>query len=220
MSGQVVRPSSIHAVLGHRADGTAITVADRIVTALGAGSYFEQACACAGVHRETAYEWLRVAARLRIRARDEETRSDRERWCVELSDAVERAEAQWELSTVTSLDTLGGGGVLHTVETVKTDADRTLIEKTVRSSRALPDARVLMWRLERRFPEQYGRRIEPHPPTAEHVLSLDERASALLESAKAFEAGQRVIASSPLTVSFCAGARPGITRPTGGSPSP
>src|SRR5437660_1070835 len=96
------RPSLIDAIVGCDDEGSEFTVADRIVAGLRAGNYFEQATAAAGIHKETAYGWLRVAAQTRIRAKGRTLEDlqlcDHERRCVEFSDAVVRAAARWEAS--------------------------------------------------------------------------------------------------------------------------
>lgn len=182
------RPSPIDAVVGHRQDGTNITVADQIVNARLAGAYIEHAAANAGITKETVYEWLRVAGRLRIRAKGrplaELDLTDHERRCLEFSDAVAEAEAQWLVNQQANLEALGRGGipVVTVIEERGPDlADGSpgpLLKRKTTTKHTLPDATVIMWRLERAFPEQFGRRIEVTTPPSE--LSDAERAAELI----------------------------------------
>jgi hypothetical protein len=185
------RPSLIDAVVGCDDEGNAITVADRIVAALCAGNYFEQATAAAGIHKETAYGWLRLAAQIQIRAKgrtlEDLQLSDHERRCVEFSDAVVRAEARWEASALDTLEQLGRGGVTATHETLKYDAAGNLIERTVRTETLPPNAQVIEWRLTRRFPQRYGQHVEVVDGGA--LLTDDETTSALVESLSAYLEG-------------------------------
>lgn len=185
------RPSPIDSTIGDE-NGVPITVADRIVRGLRLGNYFEQAAAAAGVHRETAYGWLRVAGKARIRARgrsiDDLALTDHERRCVEFSDAVAAAEAQWEVGTLARLEQLGRGGLTRTHETIRYDADGNLIDRTVRTETLPPNAQVLEWRLTRRFPERYGQRVERLDGAS---LTEEEHAAALVDSLDAYLEGVR-----------------------------
>lgn len=182
-------PSDITTIVAHDEDGNPITVADRIVNGLRAGAYFEQCCAAAGIHRETAYGWLRIAGRVRIRhAKGHADLTSHEQACLAFSDAVDEAEAQWELSALATLERLGRGGIEEQVVTVKVNADGST-ETSTRSSRTLPVAQVLEWRLERKIPERYGRRVEVTGKDGEPLLGHDERVENITETFRAYLQG-------------------------------
>lgn len=184
------RPSVIDQILRYRNDGTPITVADQIVNALRAGSYFETACASAGIHKETAYGWLRTAARLRLRARGvplEKVKDPKptafELRCVRFSDAVAEAESSWEVGALATLEQLARGGTEVVIETKKTNPEGVTLETTTRTETLGPNPQVIEWRLERRFPARYGRRVEVSGPDGgPMVLSTEDRAEALAET--------------------------------------
>lgn len=182
------RPSDIDKIIGHRDDGTPITVADKIVGGLRVGAYFETAIAAAGVGKETAYGWLRTAGRLRIKSRGDLTTldlTDHEQACVRFSDAVAEADAEWELRILGDLERLGRGDIEIGHTTTETDAEGNVTKIVTRTERTLPDTRVLLWRLERRFPDRYGRRVEVTGKDGTPLLSIDDRAETILENLKA-----------------------------------
>jgi hypothetical protein len=164
------RPSKIDQVVGYRPgpNGEQLPVAawERIVQALRTGNYFETACASAGVHRETAYGWLRTAAQLVARAAvqnvdpDDLVLSPYESTCLVFSDAMVRAEAEWEVHAISVLEQLGFGLLSATTTRVKTDAAGEVLETVTTTEALVPDAQVLQWRLTRRFPERYSQRVQ------------------------------------------------------------
>lgn len=162
-------------VVGRDHNQQPITVFDRIVSHIGNGSYFEEACAAAGVSKVAAYEWEREGARLAREVLNGRRRAasltKRERRLVSFVNAVDEAQAAWAVDALEQLDRIGRGGQLVEVVTVKTmkakgtddeaDGPEELVETTTRSSWREPNPAVIMWRLERRFPDKWGRhRIE------------------------------------------------------------
>ena len=161
------QPSSIDQTVGTRTDGTPITAFDRIIHAISIGSYFEQACAAAGIHKDTAYAWLTTGARThaaRARAIDKALPAPKEtkheQRCAQFSDAILRAEAEWELSSLATLETLARGGTQIETVTVKTDGANRVVDRTVKTETLLPSAQVIEWRLSRRFPARYSHHVE------------------------------------------------------------
>lgn len=97
--------------------------------------YVETVAATLGIHRDTFYEWRRrgkVAAEMRIR---DEIIPHRERLYLQFSDAVEKALADGEVRD------------LATITKASRDTDRRPGQWTAAA-----------WRLERRFPDRWGRR--------------------------------------------------------------
>lgn len=198
------QPSKIDQVVGYttitRADGTTeeapVTAADRIVGSLKNGNYFEQSCAAAGVHRETAYGWLRTGAQAIARAAsrgttlDEAGVTDHELACVQFSDAVAEAEAEWEVRANTTLEQLARGGLRIQTVTEKHDANGNLVERTTKTERLQPSAQVIEWRLTRRYPDRYGQRVDVFARAADQSLPMEDRASAVAGEIRAYLQGR------------------------------
>jgi hypothetical protein len=76
--------------------GTEVTYGDRIVQALDAGAFFDDACAFAGVSRSAAYEWL---ARGKAAREEQDERGEahelsaNDRLYLDFADAVEKTRA-------------------------------------------------------------------------------------------------------------------------------
>lgn len=172
---------------------------ERIVEVLAIGGYFEQGCAVAGVPKRTAYDWLRKGADLTARqAIDPDVvGTETEVIAQQFADAVARAEYEWEARALTTLEQLARGGIEQVVTTTKRErndkGDIVDVETTTRTSRTLPDAKVIQWRLERRFPERYGHKVDvtsgglPLQPPEERAKSLAEQAQLHLANAQAVE---------------------------------
>lgn len=188
------RPSLIDATIDYRPDGTPITVQDRICAALRAGSYRGEAFRSAGLNRDTGYGYLQTAARVKLRARGgpiEALRpkpSAHELRCLAFSDAVEEADASWEIGALATLERLARGGIPQIKTVTKRGPDQAdgspgpILEKTVTEESTLPSAQVLEWRLERKFPDRYGRRVEITGAEGGPVaLSIEERAADLAQ---------------------------------------
>lgn len=155
------RPTKIDAVLEERRDGSKVTVADRIVEAIRAGNYVETAAALAGVDKTTFYDWLNTGANA---VNKTGKLTVKEQHCIEFSHSVARAMAESEAEDVAGLAALARG--ITRVERVVVDERGNELSRTVVAERILPDAKVLMWRLERRFGERWGRnRLELSGPS-------------------------------------------------------
>lgn len=192
------RPSKIDQIVGTRdVDGqqVPVTAADRITSALRTGNYFEQACAAAGVHRETAYGWLRVGAQLHARAAaydvpfDDIDATEHERRCAAFSDAVAQAEAEWEVAAITQLEALARGGTKIETVTVKDDGQGNVLERSTRTETLPPNAQVIEWRLTRRHGARWGDRVEVLGRSIDDALPLNDRAEALASELRAYLEG-------------------------------
>lgn len=166
------RPSVIDHPVRQAADGEIETVQDRVVAAIRAGNYVETAAAAAGVNKDTLYTWLRTGARAGTRQLTKGGRlTAYERKCRAFSDAVAAAVAESELTDVARLAQLARGGLRQTTVTVKVDRDGQEVERTTKDETALPHAAVLMWRLERRFGDRWGRaKVEVSGPDGGPIL--------------------------------------------------
>lgn len=189
----MARPSLIDKVIAHDDEGHPVTVADRIVNGLRAGSYFEPAVAAAGIAKTTAYGWLRIAGKIRLENNGVDPDellflSDNERRCCRFLHAVEEAEGIYEIGALTTLERLARGGLTVKTVTTKRDAHGATIEVTEKIETLAPNAQVLEWRLSRRFPERYATRVE-FSGGIDVGLDTDDRANALAESLTAYLAG-------------------------------
>ena len=110
-------------------------VQEKIVQAIKAGNYIETAAAYAGISKSTLYDWLKRGEREKQRVAKNPRYKIRksEKIYVEFSDAVEKALAEAEVRDV------------------------LLIGKA-----AEEQWQAAAWRLERKFPDRWGRRVIEH----------------------------------------------------------
>lgn len=175
MAGRPTRIDQVHEI--DRRTGAEITIGDAICRYLQQGNYLETACALVTVDKSTVLAWLRDGARLHERilaGHPRRTFSKYQRLAHGFSLQVRKAMAEAEARDIQNLARLALGGIPQQVITEKLiartdaagnflrDADTGEIlydvaERTTRSSATLPDPRVLQWRLERRFPDRWGR---------------------------------------------------------------
>jgi hypothetical protein len=162
-----------------------------IVDRLTIGAYFEEATASAGIHKSIAYEWLRTGRTASIAvaegARTPSSLTRHEQRCVTFSDAVDVAEAEWMIRANLQLERLGEGGIEQVTTTEKVDENGNVIERTTKTERTLPSDRVLTWRMEKKDPQRYGRRlalegVEDGPP-----VKVEQRVESIIEALAAFK---------------------------------
>ncbi len=103
----------------------------KITDAIRAGNYIETASAYAGINKSTLYDWLKRGQRERQRvAKNARNKvQKKERIYVEFSDAVEKALAEAEMRDVLTI-----------------------------TKAASEQWQAAAWRLERKFPDRWGRR--------------------------------------------------------------
>jgi hypothetical protein len=192
------RPSKLTSVVHVRQldDGSSqqVTAADMIVDRLSAGAYREEAARSTGVGKQTLYNWLYAGAQARARLAKGERLTAQERRHAEFLDAVERAEASAIVGDWLTLGRLAAGGLTVTKRSTKRDGNGNVVEETVTTETTLPDARVLMWRLERRRPDLFGRRsstgdLDDMPDEGEQVEDVRSRAQQLVAEIDAYRAG-------------------------------
>lgn len=160
-NGWPVAQSQIATVVDTAPDGTPITVADRVVTALETGQYVEVAAATAGVSRVTVLNWLRTGASVRARAaRDKRDLTEHEAACVDFADRVNRTLARVEMEELAAIRAAGMETQQRRVVVRKvTDGDKGRVSHVEeRTEDVLPDWRALAWRAERRWVQRWGRR--------------------------------------------------------------
>ena len=105
----------------------------KIINAIKAGNYMETAAAYAGISKSTFYDWLRRGRREKERLEKNERHRPRksEVGYLEFSDAVEKALAESEMRDV-----------------------------LVISKAAELQWQAAAWRLERKFPDRWGRKLQ------------------------------------------------------------
>lgn len=140
------------------------TVAEHLVEAIRGGNYIETAAAMTGVGKSTVYGWLKLGADASRKLDKGLDITEHEAKCRAFSDAVVQAQAQSEALDVAMLGALGRGGrkVVHVTE--KRDKNNRVVEKVTRTETLPPSERALQWRLERRFPDRWGRKVELSGP--------------------------------------------------------
>lgn len=183
------RPPKINTVVLTRDDPHSgrkvkVTAGQRIIEAIRIGEYVETAAALAGVDKTTVYEWLKVGAgatdAVARQGRTLKSLTQHQRDCMEFSHAVAEAEALARTDDVATLAELGRGGRQMVTTTVKRNPQGEVIEHTTRTETAQPNAAVLMWRLERRWPAEWGRRrLEVSGPDGE-AIPVEVRAAGLV----------------------------------------
>jgi hypothetical protein len=143
------------------------TIGDALCDFVRLGHFLETACALCGVNAGTVRDWIRTGARAVQRLDAGASRRDlsaHQRRCADFSAAVVRALGEAEHRDVQRLALLGGGGLPQrtVVEELELDQDgqERLVKRTTRTTETLPDGATLRWRLERRFPDRWGRRVE------------------------------------------------------------
>src|SRR5262249_34532307 len=105
---------------------------ERFLMFLRNGAYIETAAALAGISKQTFYDAAKKAARARERREKDSTEklTSEERRLISFLDAVEKAQAESEIRDLSVITAAAARGVWQ----------------------------AAAWRLERKFPEKYGRR--------------------------------------------------------------
>lgn len=136
----------------------------KILAAIRAGNYMETAAAYAGISKNLLYDWIRrgeeefervrnsVGARKRVKVGEEQYFI----FYQGLQEAMASAEVR-DVMMITKA--ANGGGVLEEVEEVY-DGKGNLLKKTVTKRPIEPKWVASAWRLERKFPNRWGRKLQ------------------------------------------------------------
>lgn len=171
-------------------EGRPVTVTERVATAIRLGATIRTAASRAGVANATLHSWLRNgnrhAAALASGARLEADLTDAEHAELTLARDYEAASAACEMALLTQLDAVSRPRQARTV-TVRTDADGQ-VDRTERTEDLDPDAATIRWRLERGYPEHWGKR---ETVTLDVAPDVTERAAELVAQLRAGGANVR-----------------------------
>jgi len=107
-----------------------------IIDALRAGNYFDAACAFAGISEATGYNWMKRGREETERRENPRVKEGTEQWnteqrFLEFFEAVNRASAITEVTTIAKIKELGQD-----------------------------DWRALTWFMEHRYPDKWGRKTQ------------------------------------------------------------
>ena len=116
-----------------------------ILVGIRLGLTYEDAAQAAGLHRSTFHRWVAKGKS-----------AQRGKFC-DFCDALERANAEAQLTLAKLIHDAARGGQPITETRTVTRADGS-VETTVTEKAASPDWRAAALILERRFPDQWGRR--------------------------------------------------------------
>lgn len=160
-----------------------VMVWERVADAIRLGGSLHDAAARAGVGKAVLQGWLRNGTRLQAAigqgARDPDSLTAHEQAEMQLAVVVDRAEAEAKLVLLGLLDRVTRGVEVRTV-TVKIDQSGQEVERTERTENRGPDPATIRWRLERRWPEEFGQRVR-----AEVVAQIDTGPERVAELADA-----------------------------------
>lgn len=163
-------------------NGTIIEAAEAIVRQLRTGLPLGESALSVGVDRSTAYRWRGDGAATRAALLEQRLQptdlTDYQHAVVAFYDSATRAEAEAEALNATRLASLARGGHVTTRELIEYDASDNVVSRKVTTATLPPDPKAVMFWLERRAPERWGR-----SQRIEHALGAD---------------GPRVATESPL----------------------
>lgn len=138
-----------------------VTAAERVVQLVGIGTHIDHAGAAVGLSPIEVRGWMRDGLNVLNEVSNgkawEHCTYD-ERALATFAHAAIKAEGEWIGQQQALLEALARGGMEATVVTETVDGAGRLLDRTTKTSKLAPDARVVMWRLERRYPTVYGSR--------------------------------------------------------------
>lgn len=132
-----------------------------ILSSLKAGCYIETAAAYAGISKDTLYNWLKRGRREKRRlAKNPRARPyQSEAQFVIFVDGVTRAMSESEVRDVSIIAQAANGGQRYVEEKIITDAQGNILSKQTTTKGIPPQWQAAAWRLERKYPKKWGRRV-------------------------------------------------------------
>ncbi len=170
-------------------DGSVVTAGQMVIDKLRLGLTHQDAVDSAGISRQTFHTWRLQGARLRAQALDGRMLTAEERRAVAFLDDVEKAEALAVADRLAIIDGAARGGSIVTKTTVKTDADGNVTETTVVTETLRPEWTAAAWWLERKRPNEFGRRLALTGAEGGPLIPQDDAARGLADSLRDYLAG-------------------------------
>lgn len=156
----------------------------------------ETATSAAGLSVNALRNWYNIAGKATIRQTADPTTqlTSYEEQCRDLVTKVTSASAEWEQAENARLTGAEEGG--HTARVVRevrkfkgpNDKEGWVAQRTTELKSIPPDPRVTMWRLEKRFPSEYGNKVAIS--VEDLALSDEEKAESLAEQLSAYLEGR------------------------------
>lgn len=134
---------------------------ENIVFSLKAGCYIETAAAYAGISKDTLFSWLRRGRRekKRVAKSGKAKVHASEAQFVIFLDGVTRAMSESEVRDVSIIAKAANGGGNITEEKIFYDSGGNMTSKQVTTKTIMPQWQAAAWRLERKHPKKWGRRV-------------------------------------------------------------
>lgn len=132
-----------------------------ILSSLKAGCYIETAAAYAGISKDSLYNWLKRGRREKRRlAKNPRARPyQSEAQFVIFVDGVTKAMSESEVRDVSIIAQAANGGQRYIEEKIITDANGNILSKQTTTKGIPPQWQAAAWRLERKYPKKWGRRV-------------------------------------------------------------
>lgn len=210
-------PTNLWAIVGreevHDRDGKVVgwhdlTMIDRACRTIEQGGMAKDAAARLGVRIETYRTWLatgvQVGRRLAAGQAEDEDLTDHERQCVELEFRTWEAEYTARADKLAKLDqVMNGIERVKVIERRAVDPNKpgdqgVLLERTEHRERAMPDANVIRWWLQMRWPDEFREQVTVAGPDGGPVVDLQRPVDALRDVLNRFAESAKHAASLPL----------------------
>lgn len=192
-TARVGRPSEIDKIVKVNEDGSALTAGQQIIERMRLANDLHVAAASAGISTTALYKWRLDGARLRaVEAQGKRALTEREQVFVDFVNALEKAEAAWEVNKLGIIQEAAEGGYQHEKVTEKwemVDGKLTLTEKSVVRWTAAPQWAAAMTLLERRMPYKYGRRVALTDGDGGPLISPADQAREIADSLREYLTG-------------------------------
>ncbi len=199
----MARPSKLTQIVRIRPDGTKVTAAEQVVERIELGLDRKAAADSCGIARRTLYNWIMNGARVRALQAQGALPKPKvgEAALIEFMHALEKAEANAELSRLGIIQQVAKGGHRRTKVTRKFERHAVLdakgqptgqfaeveVERVEVEETAALNWTAAAWYLERK--RGYIRRMEITGADGDPLLPPADRAEALAESLEDFQAG-------------------------------
>ncbi len=183
------RPPSLTKVVDRTPDGKPITAAEKVLELTRTvWSPRQYRAAGAGITTVTFNAWLREGGLARAAmARDEKVTPAQKRYA-EFLTAYEMAEAEAVAVRLGTIAAAARGGWVKTKTVVTTDPEGNVTEQVTTETMA-PQWQAAAWMLERRRPQEFGRRVEVTGAGGEPLVPKEDRADVLASAMEGYLRG-------------------------------